>query len=426
MEFDIQALLLNILILLFFLLFIPLILEQCNTSNKKKKFFMLISVNLAIISCISFPVIETGGKIFDLRYVATIIGGLYGGIPASISIWIVTVTYRIFFGGDGIILNVLIASMHFAFLIILFKKFTYSSKIKKLIIGTGYSIVTSMLTVAFIGWYINEAMLYLGFTYMISLSITVLLIIYITEIMNETSRLKIRTEKMDLVSQLASSISHEVRNPLTVVRGFLQLMSQVDLTKEKRDEYLKISIEEIDRANNIIKDYLSFAKPNSIKTELLDVNQELSRSLDVITPLANMNSVSIKTNINTSFIYGEKQLFQQCLLNIKKNCIEAMPNGGTLEIESKEFYDQVVISISDTGIGMTEEHLNRLGEPYFTTKGKKGTGLGMMSVFRIIESMNGTLHITSELQKGSKFSIQFPKIKNNESFEVAATSSDQS
>jgi two-component system, sporulation sensor kinase B len=134
--------------------------------------------------------------------------------------------------------------------------------------------------------------------------------------------------------------------------------------------------------------------------------------IDILRPLANMSSVEIQTSLIPFNVKGEREKFQQCLLNIMKNAIEAMPNGGLLDIYVSLNKNNILIRISDTGVGMTREQLERLGEPYFTTKGTKGTGLGMMVVYRIIESMNGTIQITSEVNKGTQVSVYLPLIQS--------------
>lgn len=151
----------------------------------------------------------------------------------------------------------------------------------------------------------------------------------------------------------------------------------------------------------------------------MDVKQELYKAINIITPLANMNCIEVETRIETFYIYGDSQLFQQCLLNITKNCIEAMQESGKLSIETWEKNWQLIITIADTGKGMTPDQLSRLGEPYFTTKGREGTGLGMMAVLQIVEMMNGELKVTSKVNEGTNFYLSFPIEREYD--EVAAT-----
>jgi two-component system sporulation sensor kinase B len=219
-----------------------------------------------------------------------------------------------------------------------------------------------------------------------------------------------RAEKLELVSHLAASISHEVRNPLTVTRGFLQILEREDFTPEKKKEFFSLAKSELDRAESIIRDYLTFAKPYSNKTEPLLLKNEINHVIEIISPLANMNSVSIHTDVKEETIVGEMQLFHQCLLNIMKNGIEAMDStGGNLRVETVIKDYSVDVLISDTGIGMTDAQIKRLGEPYFSTRGKNGTGLGMMVVYSIVQSMKGKITVKSQVGEGTTFILSFPK-----------------
>ena len=107
-------------------------------------------------------------------------------------------------------------------------------------------------------------------------------------------------------------------------------------------------------------------------------------------------------------VKGERQLFQQCFVNVIKNGIEATANGGLITVTSVNRKNGVEINITDTGIGMTSEQLKHLGEPYFSTKGVEGTGLGMMAVYRIIDSMKGTIRVKSKPGEGTTFTFYLP------------------
>ncbi|RXI98609.1 sensor histidine kinase [Anaerobacillus alkaliphilus] len=414
--YDVEGLLLNVLVLVFFLLFVPLVMlrnRKSATRHYKKKIF-IVSSSLAIMTCITFPIDYSDGFFYDLRFVAQIIGSLYGGLPASVILWVITVGYRGIFGGLGVY-STLIVSTTILFLTVLFRqKFFFASKKKKVTMGACFSIITSSVVILNTMFLFNLPVINSAdVAHFILQLCSIVSLIYIMEVARETTFINkriIKAEKMEVVSHLASSISHEVRNPLAVVRGFLQMMQETDLPIEKRKEFLKISIDEIDRANDIIRNYLTFAKPSPENVEILNIKQELERAIEIIKPLANMNCVEIATNIHQSYVKGESQLLQQCLLNITKNCIEAMPNSGVLHVRTEEKHDQLLIEIVDSGTGMTEEQLSRLGEPYFTTKGRDGTGLGMMAAIKIIELMNGKIQIHSKINVGTNFEISLPRV----------------
>ncbi|WP_269843886.1 PAS domain-containing sensor histidine kinase, partial [Domibacillus epiphyticus] len=142
-----------------------------------------------------------------------------------------------------------------------------------------------------------------------------------------------KLEKLKTVSELAASISHEVRNPLTVIKGFLQLLKESNHTDEDKVMYLTTSIHELERAEHIITDYLTFAKPSLENVKVLDLAEEIDYVLMIVSPYANMNNVHIKVSREENlYISGEADKLHQCLSNVVKNGIEAMPEGGQLSV----------------------------------------------------------------------------------------------
>ncbi|WP_308128878.1 HAMP domain-containing sensor histidine kinase [Bacillus sp. sid0103] len=230
---------------------------------------------------------------------------------------------------------------------------------------------------------------------------------------NEMQQQLIKAEKLKAVEQMGAAISHEIRNPLTAASGFVQLLQDDYLSRHKRKEYLSIVKEELISAERVIQDYLTFAKPSLEELEELNVKSELRQIINILQPLANQNSVEILTDFSViGFIKGDGQKFRQCFVNVMKNAIEAMPNGGYLTIITEFSQNYVTISVKDTGIGMTEEHLERLGEPFYSTKGKNGTGLGMMVVYSIARAMEGAVWAESEVGVGTTFHFKFPTISH--------------
>jgi two-component system sporulation sensor kinase B len=217
-----------------------------------------------------------------------------------------------------------------------------------------------------------------------------------------------RSEKMEIISELAASVAHEVRNPLQVTRGFLQLFNEK--TDDKGREYLGLAIEELDRASNIITDFLTFAKPQLEDITELNVSNELRQIEGIILPLASLNGGEILMDVYPKLVIrGNAAKFKQALINIIKNSIESIQSHGQIQIKAYEDKEQVIIRIQDNGEGMGPIELVKLGEPYFSTK-KKGTGLGLMVTFRIIEAMQGEIHFSSEKGVGTEAVIRFPSI----------------
>ena len=228
----------------------------------------------------------------------------------------------------------------------------------------------------------------------------------------ETKKLHDEMKKLGelkTVSQMAASISHEVRNPLTVVKGFNQLLRNHDLTEEQKDLYIQLSLEELNRAESIIADYLTFAKPSLVHLVPLDLNKEIDYIEHVLNPYATMSNIviQIEREDHKLHIFGESRELRQALINIIKNGIEAMEPEGKLIIHLKKVKENAVIIIKDTGKGMTTEQIGKLGTPYYSTK-DKGTGLGTMVSFSIIKAMKGKIEVDSEVGKGTSFSISIP------------------
>ncbi|SDC63966.1 Signal transduction histidine kinase [Paenibacillus sp. UNCCL117] len=220
-----------------------------------------------------------------------------------------------------------------------------------------------------------------------------------------------RSDKLEVISELAASIAHEVRNPLQVTRGFLQLLSQKVTEQEK--EFMNLAISELDRAADIITDFLTFAKPQMDNFATLHVQHELKQIEGIVIPLARLNGSEVELTIPQHlYIRGNSSKFKQVLINLIKNSIEAMPKPGKIDIWAYEAHQRVSIHIRDTGEGMDASEVARLGEPYFSTK-TKGTGLGLMVTFRIIEVMQGTIHFESEKGKGTEVVLTFPALADS-------------
>jgi two-component system, sporulation sensor kinase B len=386
-----------------------------DISNKGKKIILFLLGACSLVLCITFPVIVNHEFFFDLRQIPLILGFLYGGPTVGTGLYLLLIAYRFSFGGFGAILAMIENGSILIALYFVYQKYQTAYARAK------YSYIVFLSVLSFI----VSIILYLFLTEKEQLGIFVVtqielnliqfailhLSIYFIEVMLRNKRMReklIQAEKVEIVSHLAASISHEIRNPLTVSRGFLQLLNESTLTTRDRRDYVHLAVTEIDRAIQIITDYLAYAKPSIEKQESLVMDLEINSILDVMTPFANMRSIQFTNRITPNYtVIGDKQKFKQSMLNILKNSVEAMPEGGFIHVntfvEKKDYY----ITIEDNGTGMTSEQIDRLGEPYFSTK-EKGTGLGMMVVYSSIKAMNGKIHVTSEVGKGTKFTLYFP------------------
>lgn len=413
----------DVIVNVFFILF-PLFLYQLlrldnNPGTLRNKIFMIVMSVLSIILCMSLPISSVNSDyFFDLRVVPLILAFLYYGFRMGVLLYVVAIGYRFFLGGEGA-LGAFFEITILCMICTIFSGKYIDLKLKhKLNLVLGVQVASYILTFGI--YFVLEGHDFWWFfhaqtqVYSIQMITSIIVIIFI-EMIRKNREIRnniIHIEKSGVVSQLAASVSHEVRNPLTVSRGFLQLLKSEDLTKEKKESFIYLAIQEIDRASDIINDYLTFAKPAMEKAEVLKINKELRYAIDMITPMANMQSVLIHVNLDEDVhIIGERQKLQQCLINLMKNSVEAMPSGGTLTVKTRIDSDKVQVSLTDTGCGMSKEQVQRLGEPYFSTK-QKGTGLGMMVVFSIIEAMGGKIKINSQQAKGTEVVIMFNQRRN--------------
>lgn len=222
--------------------------------------------------------------------------------------------------------------------------------------------------------------------------------------------LRIQTEKMKIVAQLAAGIAHEVRNPLTSLKGFVQLFRS-DTAPSK--EILDVMENELERIDAISGEFLTLAKPYHLDFSPIDLQGLLKNVVSIVSNEALRHSVSIQTFFPKEkiTIQGEGRELKKLFLNLIKNAIEAMPDGGKITIHLMNRDGYAEIQIQDNGIGMTEEQIKRLGEPFFTTK-ETGTGLGLVVTFNIIHTHHGEINVESQLNEGTTFTVRLP-IKNN-------------
>lgn len=406
-----KNLLLHFSILMVLLFFMQMVMER-YVQPKTIRWINLLFYSLSYITCFLFSTPIGEGIQFDLRQVPFIIGSLYSGL--TLPLFIIVMMIRGIVGINVGFWISLFVFMAIALICIYVRSwFMRLSANKRVGIAVLFSISTSlMLTVIVL---LQESPLYfpeISVSFLLVPAIATGIISYTMELIRQNSLMRkqlVKAEKIEAVSNMSASISHEIRNPLTSVKGFLQLLEEEEYPAEKRKQFLKIAKDELTRAEQVISDYLTFARPALEKIEEIDVKDELNHVLSVLMPLANMNAVEINQMYSEEIkIKGDRQKFQQAFINIVKNGLEAMPDGGLMSIETMKLARDVHIIIKDTGLGMSEEQLNRLGEPYYSTKGKKGTGLGMMVTYSIIQAMKGRIKVSSNLGKGSSFHIVFP------------------
>jgi PAS domain S-box-containing protein len=217
-----------------------------------------------------------------------------------------------------------------------------------------------------------------------------------------------RQDKLAAVGQLAAGVAHEIRNPLTSMKGYAEFLT-LDEKDPERLEFINIILDEIERVNTIVEDFMVLAKPKMVELEEKNVVPVIKNVVSLLEFEARKKHVKLSFDCPHEIIQIEcdENRLKQVFLNFIKNGIEAMPNGGELHVRTLIQDNNVQISIQDTGVGIPKEKLKQLGEPFYTTK-KNGNGLGLMVSFKIIENHNGKVFVESEPNKGTTFNIFLP------------------
>jgi two-component system sensor histidine kinase PilS (NtrC family) len=229
----------------------------------------------------------------------------------------------------------------------------------------------------------------------------------------------LKAERLAAIGELSARIAHEIRNPLASISGSVQLITQGDRIDEADKKLLNIIIRETERLNALIRDFLAYARPSQpvkmpvhLKQLILDISSLLESDPHFRNVIINNNCPEWLT------ISVDRDQMQQVFWNLLLNAAEAMPSGGMIKIdamivtarlEESGFGEKAKIVVMDNGAGMTLKELQKVFEPFFTTK-PEGTGLGLATVYRIIESHGGTIMVESTCNSGTTFTIYLPAV----------------
>jgi PAS domain S-box-containing protein len=229
----------------------------------------------------------------------------------------------------------------------------------------------------------------------------------------------LQNDKLAVLGKIAAAIAHEIRNPLTSIRGFIQLLAP-DLKKLGKQEYVSIILSEIDRANDIIYEFLNSSKPSAPLKQTVLVGLLLKELILLSESEANMRGCELNCEIFDPYLMVSIDVKQikQVLLNMIKNAMDAIDEvkddrKGLIEIIARREGDHAVFVIRDNGKGMDRQTLGKLFDPFFTTK-ESGTGLGLSVCERIISNHGGFIHVESQLNIGTEFSVYLPSSDGKE------------
>ncbi|WP_193556246.1 ATP-binding protein [Paenibacillus ginsengarvi] len=390
--------------------------------------FLLFS--FALVLSMSLPM-QLQGAIFDFRSIPLAIGSLYGGIHVAFGLYAILLLYRFLQDNSNQLIYTIAILSSLLFVSLYIRRFMELSLYRKMLAAASLLFLIRVTVLI-----LYEGMAYGAASLLDTKTVSTMLVIMLQSLVCALyvfvfERLRsilyiqqevLNSEKIKIVSEIAASVAHEIRNPLTSVRGFIQLLGEDGLEEGKRKFYQKICLEELDRAQLIISDYLTLAKPETETNEPIDLNREIAYIRNILLSYANYQNVEIACSLTDEplWITGDKFKFRQALINIGKNAIEAMNGEGVLRLGAAgDLSGRIVIRIADNGSGMSAEQITRLGTPYYSTK-ERGTGLGTMVSFSIIKNMAGQIQIQSKIGKGTEYTLTFPGIEGPQAPAAAA------
>jgi PAS domain S-box-containing protein len=230
--------------------------------------------------------------------------------------------------------------------------------------------------------------------------------------LRDTQEHLLQSEKLAAMGRLTSQIAHELNNPLYGIMNTLELLKTEVPPQSKRRKILEMALSETFRLTDLLKKMLSFSKPDEEAKQPVDINVILDEILLLVRKQLHENSIRISTSLEQGLgkVYASKNQLRQVFLNMISNARDAMPDGGILTIKTMSRRDNIHIEIIDTGVGIREEHIDKIFEAFFTTKeATKGVGLGLSVCYGFIKEHGGDIKVSSKKAEGTTFTIILPK-----------------
>jgi PAS domain S-box-containing protein len=234
--------------------------------------------------------------------------------------------------------------------------------------------------------------------------------------LRRTQEQLLQSEKLAAMGRLTSQIAHELNNPLYGIMNTLELLKTEISPESKRRKVLEMALSETVRLSDLLRKMLSFSKPDQEEKQAVDLNTVLDEILLLHEKQLQENDIKIKTSFEETLpqINASKDQLRQVFLNLVANARDAMPSGGTLNVKTYTDRENVKIDISDTGVGIKEEHIKKIFDSFFTTKDTiKGVGLGLSVCYGFIKDHGGDIEVKSKVNEGTTFSIIFPVQKES-------------
>ncbi len=409
----------HVMLQLFFAL-LPFILFNVYYRDKLQNYskkFIIVTSSLSLLLAMTFSCSMGSGFYFDVRHIVMYFGVVFGGLHTGCILLVEFFLYRLYIGGEGIWVgsSIFLCTFLLSLLFNQVYKNTRRTSLVTCLAGIVLSIHPTFILYLnhpdLVQNYLLEHLVVFPLQYMVGIWLLTTLFhkaiadkaIFITYSQNE---------KFEAISHVAASLAHEVRNPLTAVKGFLQLIRYGSLEHGKMEQYIDISLMEIDRTETVLSEYLSISKPPGKQTGKTNLSQHVQVIMDVMSSYAIMSNVEIELEhkpVVPVWIIANGDEVKQVLMNFIKNAIEACVEipDGKVSISLNLTDRSVHLIIKDNGVGMSADQISRLGSIYYSTK-SSGTGLGLTYSFQVIRAIGGSVAVQSEPRAGTRFTISLP------------------
>lgn len=405
----IDNIILNLILIVFpLLIYLVLVCYQDNTNIKRKNLLLNIALFTSLYLCLKFGITENNNKILLFCNIPIVIAYMKKQTYSGIILSIVNILYCYCIYDTLYIITII---KYISYLML------YICANKKRIRSSSFILSVAVLQ----GFFLSFEYFFKEINVSINEFIILLLIVFIyyfeafsilyifkviekIESLNSTIKL---LEKDKVVKDALFKLTHEIKNPLAVCKGYLEMINPDN--KEKTIKYIKIMKQEINRSLNIISDFVEYNKIKIVKEEI-DLNLLLEDVYETFKILVNASNIKlIYKDIKDEDIYlkGDYERLKQVIINLLKNSLESIENKGNIKMYTNIYKKYIEIVIEDNGKGMDKETLLKLTEMFYTTK-ENGTGLGVSLSNEIVKAHNGELIYNSELNKGTKAVIRLP------------------
>jgi two-component system, NtrC family, sensor histidine kinase HydH len=217
-----------------------------------------------------------------------------------------------------------------------------------------------------------------------------------------------RADRLSALGELSAGMAHEIRNPLGAIKGTAEILREGVAQEDPKREFADILITEVDRLNRVLEDFLRFARPAPVEMGRFSLHQVVGDVLDLTRQQALRNKVEVKTDLDQDIqVPGLGEQIQQAVLNLVLNALQAMPEGGRLDVSTTNLDNEIQVQVRDSGPGIAPEDRGRIFNPFVTTR-TSGTGLGLAITQRIVQSHEGRILLQSEPGQGACFTLCLP------------------